>query len=128
MCRTFTCTGIPKHWRLSWFRYKIFIIFLTFRFLTRGERDTIFTMLTVPSEPTMRGASRRPNWTLRISTNCFFFSKITPNPQLIASGHDVIYIPSPISYLGFLLWHLWLLHPSCTSMNTCTQCVPLPVH
>ena len=32
-------------------------------FSTRGERDTIFTMLTVPSDPTTRGASRWPNWT-----------------------------------------------------------------
>ena len=27
------------------------------------ERETIFTMLTVPSDPSTRGASRRPNWT-----------------------------------------------------------------
>ena len=31
--------------------------------------------------------------------------------QPITSGHDVIHIPSPIFYLGFLLWHLWFLHP-----------------
>ena len=35
------------------FRYKTFINFLTFSFLTRGERDTIFTMLTVPTSPTV---------------------------------------------------------------------------
>ena len=54
----------PKHWRLSWFRYETFITFLTFRLSTRGERDTIFTMLTVLSEPTARGASRRPRLAL----------------------------------------------------------------
>ena len=43
---------------------------------------------------------------VRISTNCFF-SKITQNPQPIASGQDVIPNPSIISYPGFLLWHLW---------------------
>ena len=57
-----------------------------------------------------------------------FFSKITQNPQPIASGHDVILIPSSISYPVFLLWHLWLSHPPCASVNTCAQCVPLPVH
>ena len=51
-----------KHWRLSLFRYETFITFLTFRFSTRGERVTIFTMLTVPSDPTTCGASHRPNW------------------------------------------------------------------
>ena len=35
----------------SLFRYETFINFLTFSFLTRGERDTIFTMLTVLSDP-----------------------------------------------------------------------------
>ena len=87
-------------------------LLLTFRFSTRGERDTIFTMLTVPSDPTTRGESRRPNWPglaeaqkstrfaqVRISTA--FFSKITQNPQPISSRHDIIHIPSPISIWGF---------------------------
>ena len=30
--------------------------------------------------------------------------------------------PSPISYMGFLLWHLWLSYPLRASVN-CTQCV-----
>ena len=56
------------------------------------------------------------------------FSKITQNPQPIISGHDVIHIFSLISYPGVLLWRLWLSHPSRASVNTCAQCVPLPVH
>ena len=102
------------------------------------ERDTISTSLTVPSDPTTCSASRRPNWPgldeawkstrfaqVRISTTCFF-SKITQNPQPIASGHDVIHIPSHISYPGFLLWHLWLSHPPRASVNTWTwtMCAP----
>ena len=60
-----------KHWRLSWFRYETFITFLTFRFSTRGERDTIFTMLTVPSNPKTHGCSRRPQlaWPRRAPKN-----------------------------------------------------------
>ena len=89
MREMFTCIGIPKfakHWRLSLFRYETFITFMTFRFSTRGERDTIFPMLTVPSDPTTRSVSRRPNWPglaqirkptrfvlVQISTHCFFF-------------------------------------------------------
>ena len=32
---------------------------------------------------------------------CFFFSKITQNPQPIASGHDVIHIPVTFPIQGF---------------------------
>ena len=39
---------------------RLLIFFLTFSFSTRGERDTIFTMLTVPTSP----FSQLPSWTL----------------------------------------------------------------
>ena len=56
-----------------------------------------------------------------ISTNYFF-----QIPQILsASGHDGIHVPHIISYLGFLLWHLWLSHPPRTRVNTCAQCVHL---
>ncbi len=43
-------------------------------------------------------------------------------PQILsASGHDVIHVPGQISYLGFLLWHLWLSHPPRAHVNTHTQ-------
>ena len=144
--KRFVCRGIPKyakHWRLSWFRYETFIIFLTFRFSTRGERDTIFTMLTVRPASTLNSLTQQTrahpaanNWTglaqiwiptrfvqSQISTNCFFQN--TQESQPIASGHDVIHIPGHISNPGFLLWHLWLSHPPRASVNTCTQCVHL---
>ena len=41
--------------------------------------------------------------------------------QPIASGHDVIHIPNPISYLGFLLWHLRLSHSPRAHVNTCVN-------
>ena len=112
-------------------------------FSTRRERDThtISTMLTVPSNPTMRGHPIVHNWTgfaqvqkstrfvqLQISTNCFF-SKITENPQPIASGHDVPNIPCPISLSGvFIMTSVILSHPPRASVNTCAQYVLLPVH
>ena len=44
---------------------------------------------------------------------------------LSASGHDGIHVPGPISYLGFLLWHLWLSHPPRTRVSTYAQCMHL---
>ena len=41
-----------------------------------GERHTIVTMLTVPSDPTTRGAPTRPNWSrLGWNLNSLLFSK-----------------------------------------------------
>ena len=105
------------------------------------ERDTQFLLcwlfhLTPPHaahlvDPTGLASPRSKKSTrfvsVQISTLCFF-SKITQYPQPIASGHDVIPIRGPISYLGFLLWHLWLSYPPCVSVNTYAQCVPLTVH
>ena len=34
--------------------------FFTFSFSTRGERDTIFTMLTVPTSPTVNSSTELP--------------------------------------------------------------------
>ena len=44
---------------------------------------------------------------------------------LSASRHDVIHVPAHISYLRFLLWHLWFSHPPRTRVNTCAQYVHL---
>ena len=66
--------------------------------------------------------NRLPSSRLESQLSVFFKFQ---HPQPIASGHDVIQTPAPISYLGFLLWHLWLSHPPLTHVNTCTQCVHL---
>ena len=41
---------------------KLLLPSLSLGFSTRGERDTIFTMLTISSDPITRGVSGRPNW------------------------------------------------------------------
>ena len=58
----FICIGIPRNTddSLCSGTKRLLTFFLLLVFSTRGERDTIFTMLTVPSDPTTRGASRRP--------------------------------------------------------------------
>ena len=122
---------------ISWFRYETFITFLTFRF-SDTRRETHNFYYADYAKPTTCGASRRPQLAsprlapkinsprLSSNLNClFFFFQNTQESQPIASGHDVIHIPSHISYPGFLLWHLWLSHPPRTSVNTCTQCVHL---
>ena len=123
---TFFSSGM-KHLLPSWL--------LGFR---HEERETQFLLcwlfhLTPPRaahlvDPVLAEAQKSTHFAqVGISTNCFF-SKITQNPQSIASGQDVIYIPKIISYSGFLLWQLWLSHPPRVSVNTCAQCVLPPVH
>ena len=139
--KTFTRIGIPKHWQLSWFRYKTFITFLTFRFSTQGERDTIFTMLTVHPASALNSLTQQThmhpaanNWTglalpwfesqlasssLKSQLTAFFIKPKNPSPSL--PGMTSFTSPSPISYPGFLLWHLWLSHIPRVSVNTCSQ-------
>ena len=52
--------------------------------------------------------------------------KITKNPS--PSLPDMTSFTSPflISYLGFLLWHLWLLHHSRAHVNTCVNVCTYP--
>ena len=106
-------------------------------FSTCGKRDTQFlSMLTFPSNPTTCGTplqttglasasseNQLPASSVESLLTVFFFK--FQNPQPIASGHDVIHVPGPISYLRFLLWHLCLSHPPRTRVNTCTQYVHL---
>ena len=87
--RTFICIGIPKHWQLTLVQVWNVYWLLEFSFSTRGERDTIFTMLTVSSDPTNTREphstqldSPRPasnlNWSRPASDlNSLLFLKIT---------------------------------------------------
>ena len=96
-----------------------------FTLSTRGEREreTIFTMLTVPSDLTMCGTSRSPTGLAsprlknqlasssvrsQLASPCFrsqltAFFQNHQESQPIPSGHDVIRTPESISYLVFLL-------------------------
>ena len=115
---------------------KLFITFLSLRFSDmRRERLNFFLSWLFHLTP-LRAALRckllvwpqrapkidllRPSPNL----NSLLFFKST-NHQPIASGHDVIHIPSSISYLGFLLWYLWLSLPPRARVNICSQCVHL---
>ena len=103
-------------------------------FYLLGERDTTFTMLTIPSDPTTQGASHRPNWTrlgsdlnsLRPASNlnssglpgleskslltAFFQNHQESQP--IVSGHDVIHTPVPFPIWGFY-YDIWDCHILC---------------
>ena len=121
--------GVHTH---TGIRHETFYYPFEFKVFRHEERETQFlTMLTFPSEthhvryPAANywsglGELRKINFLpLGSNLNALFFFK-SPNHQSIASGHDDFHIPSPIFYLGFLLWHLWLLHPPRAHVNTCT--------
>ena len=77
-------------------------------------RQTNCLLHRAQSTPSCTGSAQS-----RISTNVFF--KIT---KFSAYRFRVWRYsnPSPISYLEFLLWQLWLLYPLRASVN-CTQCM-----
>ena len=129
---------------LFWFRYETFIYLFESKVFRHEERETQFlSMLTFPSDPHhVRPLPQTTGLALASSENrlpsssiesqlsclefksqlfffCFFFFFFSNSKIFSSSGHDVI------SYLGFLLWHLWLSHPPRARMNTCTQCVHL---
>ena len=122
-----------KHWRLSWFRYETIITFFKFRFFdTRRERHIFYTdsssivssQLTDPTNAHKHPLGPKINsHRLCQNLNSPLLFKIT---KPIASGNDVIHIPSPIFYLGFLLWHLWFSHPLCARLNTCVNVCTYP--
>ena len=100
----------------------------------RRERHSFFLCWLFHLTPPRAAHFVDPNWSRRGETkNRLHSSRLESQltvffqiPQILsASGHDVIHFPGPISYLGFLLWHLWLSHPPRAHMNTCTQCVHL---
>ena len=59
------------------FRHETFIYFLSFSFSTRGERDTIFTMLTVSTSPQSTGLARP-----RVKSQLFFRNHHILSPSL----------------------------------------------
>ena len=118
MCWTFTCIGISKHWRLSWFRYGNFITVLIFRFSTRGERDTQFLLCwlfvqrqlsthwpykraRIPQQTTGLASPRFES--LLVSSSVKFqltaFFKIPKNPSPS--------LPSMTSYTSPVLFPIW---------------------
>ena len=101
------------------FRYETFINFLTFSFSTRGERDTIFTMLTVPTSPTVNlpAGLARP----RVKSQLTAFFK---NHQILSSSLPVMRSFTPQSHFlsGFFFKDICDCHILCARVN-CTQCV-----
>ena len=145
----FICIRILKHWRLSLVQVRNVYWLLEFSLSTRRERErernthththTQF-LLCWPFHLTQqtRGATRRPqmdwprpgskiNWPRQEKNlNSLLFQK-SPKfqaPCFRAWRHSN---PCLISYLGFLLWNLWLSHPPRASVN-CTQYLHVHVH
>ena len=126
-------------WRLSWFRYEAFIYLFEFKVFRHEERErhthtisyyAVFSIWppprAVPPPQTTGLASASSENQLASSkpkSQLTVFFKF-PNPQTIASGHDVIHVPGYSSYLGVLLWHLWLSHPPRAREHLHSMCAP----
>ena len=101
-----------KTWRLSWFRYETFITFLTFRFSTRGERDThnfyyadcSSRVSSQHTDPTNAPAprSKQLDSSRAISQLTFFFFKITKTPSLS--------LPGMTSFTSPVLFPIWCFY------------------
>ena len=113
----------------NWFKYETFIHLFEFKGFSTWERErerhTIFlcwlllhrqlstqpthgahstqSCLASPSSESQPSSSEA-------GTQLTAFSQI-PKSSAHASGHDVIHLPSLISYLGISFWHLWMTHP-----------------
>ena len=137
MCDIYWCNEIRNTDDSPLFMYETFINFLTIVF-RHEERETHFLIcwlyyLTQQTHPVAPKISvgrdlqssivSTPSWTgpaqSQISTNVFFKITKFSAHRFRAWRHSH---PSRISYLGFLLWHLWLSYPLCVSGN-CAQCV-----
>ena len=141
-----TCIGIPKHWRLSSFRYETFYYFLDFYvFDTRRERVTRFLLCwlfvqrqlsihwpnirtCIPQQTTglasPRFVSQLASSSLKSQLTAFFKIPKNPSPSLPGMTSFTSRVPFP---LRVFFLHLWLSHPPRARRNTCAQCVPLPV-
>ena len=121
-----------KHLRLSFGSgTKLVITFLSLRFFdTRRERHNFFLCWLFHLNPTTCGTHCKLLVWPRIPSSRFesqlsrsaFQSQLTAFfqiPQILsASGHDIIHVHGPISYL-------WLSHPPSARVDTCAQCVHL---
>ena len=123
--------GIWKHSKhLTTFFFgsgtKLFITFLSLRFFDmRRERHNFFNKRAAhfvdPNWSRLGETKNRlPSSRLESQLTVFF-----SNSKIVsASGHDVIHVPGLISYLGFLLWHLWLSHPPRAREHLRSVCAP----
>ena len=136
MCSTFTSIGISKLWRLSCFRYEIFITFLTFWFSTRGEGDTQFLLCWLfhlpdnvrrtPLEPTglVSLSSENQLTPSKFKSQLTAFFQNTQESQPIASGLDVIHIPSPFPIRVFIMTSVIVTSSLCVSEHLHLMCAP----
>ena len=148
ICRTYeNVHRNPWNTRNTWrFSFgpgtKLLFTFLSWRFFDmRRERERqthththtqFLSILTFPSESTTWGTPPQTTGLASASSENWFAS-FKPKSQLCffqipkSSAHRFRAWRHlrPISYLGFLLWHLWLSHPPHVRVNTCTQCVHL---
>ena len=136
--KTSTCIGIPRNTDDSLGSGTKLLLPSWLLGFQHEERETQFLLcwLFPPNQPPaaylvnpnlpglveLRKSTRPVS--VQISTNCFFQNNQESQP--IASRYDVIHIPSPIFYSGFLSLHLWLSHPPRASATPALNVCPYP--
>ena len=105
------------------FRYETFIHFITFSLSIRGERHTIFTMLTVPTSPTVNssGGLARP----RFKSQQMPFSKVTKNPHSSLPGMTSFTPKSHFLYGVFIMTFVIVIS-SAHERELYSMCAPAP--
>ena len=82
--------------------------------------------LEIISTTSLQRGKTPPQWVSSIWHSIIWWWGSSNAGALGNAEHPFISItPGPISFLGVLLWHLWLSHPPRARVNTCTQCVYL---
>ena len=90
-------------------------------FSTRGKRDTIFTMLTVPLDPTTHGAPPRPHWTGLTQVQKYQLASSSFKSQLTAFFQKSPKVFSPLlpgmmsftSPVSFTIWGFYYVICDC---------------
>ena len=130
--------GIQKHKKTlttSQFRYETFYYLWVKRFFDIRRVIHNLSMLTFPSAPprphTTHGTRRKASASSEsqpsssdAKTQLTDFSQIPKILHATLPVHDVIHISRSYISLGFLFWHLWMIHPPRTRVNTCAQVAP----
>ena len=118
--------GIPKHKKHLWLLssgMKLYMRFELKGFSTWGRERHNLSMMTFPSPPNhvrhLLSSKSQPSSDGKTQLTDFFqIPKILHAPFRCMKSFP---LPSPVFYLRFLLWHLWMTHLLHVRINTCTH-------
>ena len=125
-----THIGIPKHKNIYDFLVQVrnVLLPLSLKVFRHKESDTLFHL---PTPTTTRDTHRKASASSEsqpsssdAKTQLTDFSQILQILRARFRCMTSFTPPDPISYLGFLFWHLWMTHPPHACVNTCAHVSP----